>query len=113
MDRETTTFTTSEGAVTVETIIAAQGLTKRYTLGKDNCVDALRGADVSAEYFAACGGKGYNAAKKQNPSKCIEHFDGQVGRRNRPRMILHPRAGCVKSDTAGLGRVRGRGWGDK
>jgi hypothetical protein len=27
-------------------------------------------------------------------------------------MILHPRAGCVKSDTAGLWRVRGRGWRD-
>ena len=30
----------------MEAILKAQGLSKRYTLSKDNYVDALRGADV-------------------------------------------------------------------
>jgi putative ABC transport system ATP-binding protein len=81
MSRETTAFTTSERAETVETIISAQGLTKRYTLGKDNCVDALRGADVSigrGEMVAVMGPSGSGKSTLLHILGCLDTPDAGI-----------------------------------
>jgi putative ABC transport system ATP-binding protein len=72
------TITTSEGAVTMETIITAKALKKRYTLSKDNYVDALQGADVSVrrgEMVAIMGPSGSGKSTLLHMLGCLDTPD--------------------------------------
>ena len=46
-EHTTVIIETEEGTKTMKTIVTVRGLHKRYELGKDNFVDALRGATVN------------------------------------------------------------------
>ncbi len=79
MDRGTHTSTTMRGgAEAMEPIITASGLTKRYTLGKDNYVDALRGADVEVlrgEMVAIMGASGSGKSTLLHLLGCLDTAD--------------------------------------
>ena len=67
-----------EGRNTVKTIISAQGLSKRYTLGKDNYVDALRGADLeiqAGEMVAIMGPSGCGKSTLMHVIGCLDSPD--------------------------------------
>lgn len=72
----------NEGRATVKTIISAQGLSKRYTLGKDNYVDALRGADLeigAGEMIAIMGPSGCGKSTLMHVIGCLDSpDDGEV-----------------------------------
>jgi putative ABC transport system ATP-binding protein len=72
------TITVSEGGKTMQTILKAQGLSKRYTLGKDNYVDALRGADVEVrrgEMIAIMGPSGSGKSTLLHLLGCLDTPD--------------------------------------
>jgi len=63
----------------VKTIISAQGLSKRYILGKDNYVDALRGADLeiaAGEMVAIMGPSGCGKSTLLHVVGCLDSPDG-------------------------------------
>lgn len=63
----------------VKTIISARGLSKRYTLGKDNYVDALRAADLeiaAGEMVAIMGPSGCGKSTLLHVVGCLDSPDG-------------------------------------
>jgi ABC-type lipoprotein export system ATPase subunit len=72
----------SEGREAMKSIISAQGLSKRYTLGKDNFVDALRGADLdigAGEMVAIMGPSGCGKSTLMHVVGCLDSPDaGEV-----------------------------------
>jgi putative ABC transport system ATP-binding protein len=69
----------NERGTTVKTIISAQGLSKRYALGKDNYVDALRGADLdvaAGDMVAIMGPSGCGKSTLLHVVGCLDSPDG-------------------------------------
>jgi putative ABC transport system ATP-binding protein len=67
------------GEGTMKNIISAKGLTKRYQLGKDNYVDALRGASVEIEagqMVAIMGPSGCGKSTMLHMLGCLDTPDG-------------------------------------
>ncbi|MCL5736503.1 MAG: ABC transporter ATP-binding protein [Actinobacteria bacterium] len=63
----------------MKSIISATGLTKRYQLGKDNFVDALRGASVdvgAGEMVAIMGPSGCGKSTMLHMMGCLDNPDG-------------------------------------
>jgi putative ABC transport system ATP-binding protein len=73
---------TEEGTKTMKTIVTVKGLNKRYQLGKDNFVDALRGATVnigSGEMVAIMGPSGCGKSTVLHMMGCLDEPDsGEV-----------------------------------
>jgi putative ABC transport system ATP-binding protein len=71
-----------EGTKTMKTIVSVRGLEKRYQLGKDNYVDALRGASVnvgSGEMVAIMGPSGCGKSTMLHMMGCLDEPDsGEV-----------------------------------
>ncbi len=71
-----------EGMNTMKTIVSVRGLEKRYQLGKDNFVDALRGASVnvgSGEMVAIMGPSGCGKSTMLHMMGCLDEPDsGEV-----------------------------------
>ena len=67
----------------MKSMITAQGLTKRYQLGKDNFVDALRGASVdikAGEMVAIMGPSGCGKSTMLHMLGCLDNpDDGRSG----------------------------------
>jgi len=72
----------TEGTKTMKTIVSVRGLEKRYVLGKDNYVDALRGASVnvgSGEMVAIMGPSGCGKSTMLHMMGCLDEPDsGEV-----------------------------------
>ena len=69
----------NERGTTVKTIISAKGLSKRYALGKDNYVDALRGADLdvaAGDMVAIMGPSGCGKSTLLHVVGCLDSPDG-------------------------------------
>ena len=69
---------TEEGMKTMKTIVSVQGLAKRYQLGKDNYVDALRGASVNVgagEMVAIMGPSGCGKSTMLHMMGCLDEPD--------------------------------------
>jgi putative ABC transport system ATP-binding protein len=71
-----------EGTKTMRTIVSVRGLEKRYQLGKDNYVDALRGASVNVgagEMVAIMGPSGCGKSTMLHMMGCLDEPDsGEV-----------------------------------
>jgi putative ABC transport system ATP-binding protein len=66
---------TEEGMKTMKTIVSVKGLQKRYQLGKDNYVDALRGASVNVdagEMVAIMGPSGCGKSTMLHMMGCLD-----------------------------------------
>jgi putative ABC transport system ATP-binding protein len=76
------TLNNTEGTKTMNTIVSVRGLEKRYQLGKDNFVDALRGASVnigSGEMVAIMGPSGCGKSTMLHMMGCLDEPDsGEV-----------------------------------
>jgi putative ABC transport system ATP-binding protein len=76
------TIDTQEGTKTMKTIVSVKGLDKRYQLGKDNYVDALRGASVNVgagEMVAIMGPSGCGKSTMLHMMGCLDEPDsGEV-----------------------------------
>jgi putative ABC transport system ATP-binding protein len=69
---------TQEGTKTMKTIVSVKGLNKRYELGKDNYVDALRGASVNigaGEMVAIMGPSGCGKSTMLHMMGCLDTPD--------------------------------------
>jgi putative ABC transport system ATP-binding protein len=69
---------TEEGTKTMKTIVSVKGLQKRYELGKDNYVDALRGASVNigaGEMVAIMGPSGCGKSTMLHMMGCLDTPD--------------------------------------
>jgi putative ABC transport system ATP-binding protein len=69
---------TEEGTKTMKTTVSVKGLHKRYQLGKDNYVDALRGASVSVgsgEMVAIMGPSGCGKSTMLHMMGCLDEPD--------------------------------------
>ncbi len=69
---------TEEGTKTMKTIVSVKSLNKRYELGKDNYVDALRGATVnigSGEMVAIMGPSGCGKSTMLHMMGCLDTPD--------------------------------------
>jgi putative ABC transport system ATP-binding protein len=69
---------TEEGMKTMKTIVSVKGLQKRYQLGKDNYVDALRGASVNVgagEMVAIMGPSGCGKSTMLHMMGCLDEPD--------------------------------------
>jgi putative ABC transport system ATP-binding protein len=73
---------TEEGTKTMKTIVSVKGLQKRYELGKDNFVDALRGASANVgagEMVAIMGPSGCGKSTMLHMMGCLDTPDsGEV-----------------------------------
>jgi len=73
---------TEEGTKTMKTIVSVKDLHKRYQLGKENYVDALRGASVnigSGEMVAIMGPSGCGKSTMLHIMGCLDELDsGEV-----------------------------------
>ncbi len=73
---------TEEGMKTMKTIVSVKGLHKRYELGKENYVDALRGASVNvgaSEMVAIMGPSGCGKSTMLHMMGCLDAPDsGEV-----------------------------------
>jgi putative ABC transport system ATP-binding protein len=77
VDSSDTDMTTKnrEGTKTMKTIVSVRGLEKRYQLGKDNYVDALRGASVdvgAGEMVAIMGPSGCGKSTMLHMMGCLD-----------------------------------------
>jgi putative ABC transport system ATP-binding protein len=74
--------TTKEGTRAMKTIVSVKNLAKRYELGKDNYVDALRGASVNVqagEMVAIMGPSGCGKSTMLHMMGCLDEPDsGEV-----------------------------------
>ncbi len=83
-DSSDTDMTTKniEGMKTMKTMVSVRGLEKRYQLGKDNYVDALRGASVdvgAGEMVAIMGPSGCGKSTMLHMMGCLDEPDsGEV-----------------------------------
>jgi putative ABC transport system ATP-binding protein len=69
---------TEEGTKTMKTIVSVKGLHKRYQLGKENYVDALRGASVNVgagEMVAIMGPSGCGKSTMLHMMGCLDEPD--------------------------------------
>src|SRR5512139_97211 len=79
---DTCLATEADRSADMETIIEARGLAKRYTLGKENHVDALRGASLqigAGEMVAIVGPSGSGKSTMMHILGCLDAPDaGEV-----------------------------------
>jgi putative ABC transport system ATP-binding protein len=77
--RKTHADKTQEGTTEMKTMVSVDGLHKRYQLGKDNYVDALRGASVdirAGEMVAIMGPSGCGKSTMLHMMGCLDQPDG-------------------------------------
>jgi putative ABC transport system ATP-binding protein len=96
MRNSTVTIENEEGMKTMKTIVSVKGLQKRYQLGKDNYVDALRGASVNVgagEMVAIMGPSGCGKSTMLHMMGCLDAPDsGEVWLNGRRVDDLNTRA---------------------